>query len=397
MTPFETLPLPDDPTLAAYAAVLNETGHWASICDARWRIVFATDELRLADGEQLDATERVGAHRFGPVEVSRRTALFAGDSMDAIRSTFRHDGPFVLFDTPGGREELRRVVDPALVDLVDEIDPVEAPPVWRGVDNNLKHAGSSVVTRLLWMRVHDRAGTFVGTVFLVKPRPGMSQLATATALADLDHLDRMALVDGPDRRPAAVLMADLEASSPLARRLSTAQYFAFGRRLVRAADQCIVDRGGIVGRHAGDGVVAFFLAETAGSESAAARACIETARTLRTAAIAVAERSGLQESDVTLRFGLHWGATLYVGRITTVGRSEVTALGDEVNETARIEACATGGRTIASKLLVERLNNADAQALEIDANHATYTPLADLDTATDKARRDAPAIAVCDV
>ena len=170
-----------------------------------------------------------------------------------------------------------------------------------------------------------------------------------------------------------------------------------GRRLVRAADQCIVDHGGIVGRHAGDGVVAFFLAETAGSESAAARACIETARTLRTAAVDVADRSGLQHGDVTLRFGLHWGATLYVGRITTVGRSEVTALGDEVNETARIEACATGGRTIASKLLIERLNNTDAKALEIDPDHASYTPLADLDTATDKARRDAPAIAVCDV
>ena len=207
----------------------------------------------------------------------------------------------------------------------------------------------------------------------------------------------MALVDRPDRRPAAVLMADLEASSPLARRVSTAQYFAFGRRLVRTADQCIIDHGGIVGRHAGDGVVAFFLAETAVSESAAARACIETARALRAAIVAVADRSGLEQSDVSLRFGLHWGATLYVGRITTAGRSEVTALGDEVNETARIEACATGGHTIASKVLVERLNNADAKTLEIDLGRTSYTPLADLDTATDKARRDAPAIAVCDV
>ena len=397
MTPIETMPFPEDPTLATYAAVLNETGHWATVRDAQWRIVFQTDEMRLSQGEQISsALQRVGEHCFGPAEMSRRTVLDAGDARETIRRTFRDGGPFVLFDTPGGRDELRRVVDPALVDLVDEIEPVEAPPIWR--DNFVyKLAGSSAENSTLYMRIHDRAGTFVGTIFLGKPRPGMSQLATATAMADLDHLDRMALVEQPDRRPAAVLMADLEASSPLARRLSTAQYFAFGRRLVRAADQCIVDRGGIVGRHAGDGVVAFFLAETAGSESAAARACIETARTLRTAAIDVAERSDLQPSDVTLRFGLHWGATLYVGRITTVGRSEVTALGDEVNETARIEACATGGRTIASKVLVERLNPADAQALEIDPDHASYTPLADLATATDKARRDAPAIAVCDV
>jgi class 3 adenylate cyclase len=398
MTPVEPLPLPEDPTLAAYAAVLNETGHWAMVFDAQWRQVFVTDELRLASGEQHDSVaQRLGEHSFGPSEVSHVETIYSGDWMDTVRREFRQLGPFIVFDTPGGRDELRRVVDPALRDLVDEIEPVEAPPIWRGVDNMTKHAGSSAQIRVLWMRIHDRAGTFVGAIFLAKPRPGMTQLATAAGLADSDHLDRMALVERPDRRPAAVLMADLEASSPLARRLSTAQYFAFGRRLVRAADQCIVDQGGIVGRHAGDGVVAFFLADIAGSESAAARACIETARALRAAVDDVADRSGLQQGDVSLRFGLHWGATLYVGRITTVGRSEVTALGDEVNEAARIEACATGGRTLASKLLVERLNDADAQALAVDSQHATYTLLGDLDTATDKARRDAPGIAVCDV
>jgi class 3 adenylate cyclase len=398
MTPITTLPLPEDPTLAAYSAVLNETGHWATVRDAQWRLVFVTDEARLAEGEQDDsAVQRLGGHVFGPSDVSHLATITSGDWMESLRREFRQLGPFMLFDMPGGRDELRRVVDPALRELVDEIEPVEAPPIWRGVEGMVKHSGSSAETRTLSMRVHDRAGTFVGSVWLGKPRPGMTQLATAAGLADRDHLDRMALVERPDRRPAAVLMADLEASSPLARRLSTAQYFAFGRRLVRAADQCIVNHGGIVGRHAGDGVVAFFLAETAGSESTAARACIETARALPTAVVEVANRSGLQQSDVSLRFGLHWGATLYVGRITTVGRSEVTALGDEVNEAARIEACATGGRTLASKLLVERLNDADAQALEIDSQHATYTLLGDLDTATDKARRDAPAIAVCEI
>ena len=98
-----------------------------------------------------------------------------------------------------------------------------------------------------------------------------------------------------------------------------------------------------------------------------------------------------------LRFGLHWGASLYVGQITTGGRSEVTALGDQVNETARIEACATGGRALASKDLIERLEPDDASALDLDPDHISYTALADLSTATEKARRDAPAIAVCDV
>jgi hypothetical protein len=72
-------------------------------------------------------------------------------------------------------------------------------------------------------------------------------------------------------------------------------------------------------------------------------------------------------------------------------------LGDEVNETARIEACATGGRTLASKDLLERLEPAHAAELALDPDRITYTTLGDLDTATEKARRDAPAIAVCDV
>jgi class 3 adenylate cyclase len=191
-------------------------------------------------------------------------------------------------------------------------------------------------------------------------------------------------------------MADLEASSPLARRLSTAEYFAPSRRLVRATDECVVDAGGIVGRHAGDGVVAFFLAETEGSETAAARACITTARMLHGKLADIALRAELSESEVVLRFGLHWGATVYIGRILTAGRSEVTALGDEVNEAARIEACATG-RTLASKSLIERLDLVDADALGLDLRHTTYTPVADLRSATDKARRDAPSIAVCEL
>jgi class 3 adenylate cyclase len=207
----------------------------------------------------------------------------------------------------------------------------------------------------------------------------------------------MAVIAQPDRHPAAILMADLEASSPLARQLSTAQYFAFGRRFVRAADDCIIDAGGIVGRHAGDGIVAYFLAETAGSESAAATACISAARALRDLLPDVAARSELPDAALSLRFGLHWGATLYMGRLLTRGRSEVTALGDEMNETARIEACAAGGKTLASKPLIERLNRADAQTLGLDTTRTKYTALADLSTATDKARRDAPSIAVCEV
>lgn len=111
----------------------------------------------------------------------------------------------------------------------------------------------------------------------------------------------------------------------------------------------------------------------------------------------IAERHDLDPEEVVVRAGLHWGATLYIGSIITAGRSEVTALGDEVNEAARIEACAAGGRALASKALIERLDPDHAAALGIDPNRVAYVRLADLGTATEKARRDAPAVPVCDV
>jgi class 3 adenylate cyclase len=150
----------------------------------------------------------------------------------------------------------------------------------------------------------------------------------------------------------------------------------------------------LVGHHVGDRVVAFFLVERLGSESAADRACISAARTLRIAAADVATRSGLEADEVVIRSGLHWGSTLYVGAITTGARSEVTALGDEVNEGARTEPCASGGRALASKDLAERLGPDDARALGLDPDRMTSVALADLPTATEKARRDALAVAV---
>jgi class 3 adenylate cyclase len=86
---------------------------------------------------------------------------------------------------------------------------------------------------------------------------------------------------------------------------------------------------------------------------------------------------------------------LYVGPLKTIARSEVTAMGDEVNETARIEACATGGRALASKSLIKRLTRDDIRDLGLERKE--YTLLGELPSATDKARRDAPSIPVCEV
>jgi class 3 adenylate cyclase len=352
-------PLPDDPVLAEIATALRDSGHWAQVFDDQWRLAYVTDELRSTFGAGTLADFEIGEHLFGPKAITASRRFRRGlNSDDLHRLLFAELGGLILADTPGGADGLRDLVDPILHDMIDGLRAVDASAL------AVTGAGSALYgpigISLLALRIRDVTGRLAGTAVIFTPGLGMATIAAMTAETDRRHVERMQLVATPARRPSAILFADLEASSALARRLSTSRYFALGRRLVRAADECIIDAGGLVGRHVGDGIVAFFLTETAGSESAAARACITAARALRAEIDDVAVRSDLSPDEVVLRFGLHWGSTLYVGNITTRGRTEVTALGDEVNEAARIESCASGGRALASKNLIERLT-ADAQ------------------------------------
>ena len=98
-----------------------------------------------------------------------------------------------------------------------------------------------------------------------------------------------------------------------------------------------------------------------------------------------------------LNIGVHWGATLMVGQVATGGRLEVTALGDQMNEGARIEAAAKGGAILASKDLIERLDSDDAHATGLDPDMIAYSMLGELDGASDKAIRDAGAIPVAQI
>jgi class 3 adenylate cyclase len=394
-------PLPEDPVLAATASALNDAGYWAEIVDREWRTAYLTDDARRIYGGRVElAPYTLGVHLYGPERVTEAMEWRGGQfPLDILRKGLSTAGAWVLADTPGGRDALRSIVDPRLRDIVDELSPpLEAPAAvsyhFTGIYTAARRPVDILVTIL---RLRDDEGRLAGYATISKPALGMANIARMTALGDHRHFERMDRMAIPGRRPAAILFADLESSSSLARRLSTAGYFKLVSRIARAADHCVIETGGLPGQHCGDGVIAFFLVETAGSESAAAHDCIMAARALKAAMPEVAARSDLPAEDVVLRFGLHWGANLYVGQIATAGRTEVTALGDQVNETARIEACASGGLTLASKDLMERLERNGAVALDLDPDRVTYTVLADLDSATEKARRDAPAVAVCEV
>jgi len=370
------------------------------IFDASYRAVYATEDYR----KTVSGLNGLGPFPMGAFHFSSESKLVISNQLlfgsqglfeSQYREDFEHNFGVLLEIFGGDRELLRAASDPLVHDLIDSLPEIAPTPAYAFQQTKTHSWGLRMGNRLAQLEVAGHAGERIGFVRLTLPASGMAAAGHLISTVDVRHLQRIQEIMTADRRPAAILFADVEASSRLSRSLSTSEYFALARRLVRAADQCVVDAGGVVGRHLGDGVTTFFLAEVLGGESAAARACIEAARSLRAATPAIAVRSGLEPGDLVLRFGLHWGSTLYVGLFKSVARSEVTAMGDEVNEAARIEACAKGGKTLASKSLIERLSRSDAAALEIDA--VSYRMLGDLEFATDKALMDAPLMPVCEV
>jgi len=68
-------------------------------------------------------------------------------------------------------------------------------------------------------------------------------------------------------------------------------------------------------------------------------------------------------------------------------RLEVTALGDAVNECARIQESARHGQALASKALIENLTTDDAAALGLHGDSLVYRTIADKRSAVKSAVR----------
>jgi class 3 adenylate cyclase len=387
------LPLPEHPELRAIAEAMETAGMLFEIYDARFRCVYMSSErTRLTEMTADEAPRHLG--RSAIREVFREDADLIRISRESGTAWFEHNAPF-----------MRRYLDPSDADFEEIFDstapfaaaiaPAEVVPrAWYdrlSFPPNLRFRRSILGDQhsVQW-RVSDDKGRFIGVVILLRgvlPESLLHRLGRG----DPKLFERMDRVSEPGRRTAAILFADLEASGVLSRHLSSRGYFDLIRELTDLIDTSVIAHDGITGKHAGDGGSALFLTgDFDGSESGAARAAIETARAIRDGS----KQLGSEDAEVKVNVGVHWGATLMVGQVATRGRLEVTALGDQMNECARIETAATGGAILASKDLLERLDGADAQATGIALNAIAYTTLGELAAAGDKAVRDAGTIAV---
>ena len=177
----ESYALPEDPVLAEVAATLQGAGHWGWVLDDRWRVVHVTDELRLTFGGNTELSHwPIGAHFFGPEFREATRGWRFGTTTEALfRSNFAAVGGWVLTDTPGGREELRELVDPSLRDMVDGLVPDDPAARWfAGAGMGLDEA---VGVPLAGIRIRDRDGRLAGTAMISKPAAGMATLGSMTS------------------------------------------------------------------------------------------------------------------------------------------------------------------------------------------------------------------------
>lgn len=383
--------------LARARGELEETGWAVEIYDSSWRLRWVSPELRSVLGAEDGTDLGVGEHLLEVYQLPLWRQRITPQSRWQV---FESLLPYILPLDDRAHAEMLKRLDRPLVEMVGKIEPQRAPSLWSVALDFLPADNEPLGVQCLNVKLRDENDDHVGYARIYGPRMRAS-LLSLVARGDEEMFERMRRLVEPGRHPVAILFADLEGSTALSRRLPSSVYFRLISTMAHEFDRIIIRHDGVVGKHVGDGASAFFVADDHGEPSAAARAAIVSASQISAALDAIADEigsaTGIGDLALKINIGLHWGSTVYMGQIVSDGRLEVSALGDEVNECARMQEAAHSGTTLASKGLIERLSTADASDLGIALGATTYTPLGDYPNASQRIARDAGSIPVVEL
>jgi adenylate cyclase len=139
--------------------------------------------------------------------------------------------------------------------------------------------------------------------------------------------------------PLSMLFADIRGSTGLAETLGITRFSALIARFYDAVTVELLRQDAMIDRLIGDEVVALFVPVLSGDKHA--QAAVMAARGILSA-------TGHARSTgpwVPVGIGIHTG-NAFVGAIGSGGVSDITALGDDVNLTARLAAAASAGEVL---------------------------------------------------
>jgi adenylate cyclase len=138
---------------------------------------------------------------------------------------------------------------------------------------------------------------------------------------------------------ATMLFADIRGSTTLAEGMSPAEFRALLDRFYTVATRAVFDHDGSLDKFVGDELVALFVPLISGEDHAV--------KALR-AAEALLRATGHEEPGgpwVPVGVGIHTGLTWY-GAVGQGDRTELTAVGDAMNTTARLASTARAGEIL---------------------------------------------------
>ena len=194
--------------------------------------------------------------------------------------------------------------------------------------------------RLAWWEYHGlmlaAVAIALGALFIeLDRRRGLERFLPPTVVERVLQGDRLRL-EG-DRRVVTVIFTDLRGSTALADSLDPETVVGIVNTYLRTMARAVVDRGGIIDKFTGDGLMAVFGA-MGGDVSTGARAAAGAALDMR-AAIGVlnTERAASGAAVLKHGVGLHYGEVV-LGAIGLPERSDYTAMGDTVNTASRMES-----------------------------------------------------------
>lgn len=170
----------------------------------------------------------------------------------------------------------------------------------------------------------------------------------------------MARFHGGAEIECTLLFADIRDSTGLAETLTAREFHAILDRFYRVASRIVFDHDGSVDKFVGDELVAMYFPLFAGEQHV--RLAVESA-------IALLEATGHKSAGgpwVPVGAAVHTGLA-WVGAVGDDDYTELTALGDAVNTTARLASAAGAGEVLVS------LAAATAVGLGPDLEHRTLS------------------------
>ncbi|MGA7730378.1 MAG: adenylate/guanylate cyclase domain-containing protein [Chloroflexia bacterium] len=139
--------------------------------------------------------------------------------------------------------------------------------------------------------------------------------------------------------PLTLLFADIRGSTAMAEKLGTGEFSALISRFYNAVTEELVKTYALIDRLIGDEVIALFVPGLAGDSHPEVAV---------KAAEGILRATGHDRSEgpwVPVGIGIHTG-NAFVGAVGSAGMSDITALGEDVNLTARLASTAGAGEIL---------------------------------------------------